>query len=263
MDREHILGTSTDLRAERRALVQKLFDPVSTLLLGEAGVRSGWRCLELGAAGGSITRWFADRSGPAGRVVAVDLEPNHLAAPPGVEVHRHDIGTGLPVDSAFDIIHASNVLGQLPRREHVFDSLVTALAPGGWLLLGDISGQPLRVLSAPSADDADLSDRVVRACRRATTETTGVSWDWAQRVERHMAAAQLVDIRGFEYAPMLVGSGAVAALADTYVRSVEPAIARHGISPDELERFHSLMHDPSFRAWPFFRLVLTVGRKAC
>jgi hypothetical protein len=48
------------LQEARRRLVQleALWDPSTIRHLQALGVTDGWRCLEVGAGGGSITRWF-------------------------------------------------------------------------------------------------------------------------------------------------------------------------------------------------------------
>jgi ubiquinone/menaquinone biosynthesis C-methylase UbiE len=40
-----------------------------------SGVDSGWRCLKVGAGGGSVAAWLCDRVGPSGSVLATDLDP--------------------------------------------------------------------------------------------------------------------------------------------------------------------------------------------
>jgi len=56
-------------------------------------VAAGWRCLEVGAGGGSIAEWLCDRVGPDGRVVATDLDTRWVAklSQPYLEVRVHDL----------------------------------------------------------------------------------------------------------------------------------------------------------------------------
>ncbi|MDN5851869.1 MAG: class I SAM-dependent methyltransferase [Actinomycetia bacterium] len=104
-------------------------DPPTKLLLAEIGIGAGSRCLDVGAGEGSIARWMANRTGPAGRVVATDADVTHLKPSAGVEVYRHDINEGMPVASSFDLIHVRNVLMRLPKREQIFAMLLDSLAP--------------------------------------------------------------------------------------------------------------------------------------
>lgn len=260
MDTEYTMDSASDLGREQLYYLEELFDAPTTLLLDAVGVQPGWRCLDVGPGLGSTTRWLAERVGPSGQVVDVEIDVDQLQTPPGVEVHRHDISDGLPVAGTFDLIHARLVLMHLVRREQIFKTLVDALAPGGWLVLGESLDRPQQVLSAPSAVDAELADRVVNT-GLCVTSNAGVSWQWAGEVEGHMAAAGLEDIRGIEYSPMFTGGDLGALLTKNYTRQTEPLLLDAGITEDELTRFHTLMHEPRFRAWPFMRLVFTAGRK--
>lgn len=109
--------------------------------------------------------------------MSVDLDTTHLTDLPGVEVHRHDINDGLPVDGPFDLIHARLVLMHIARRAEVVTMLVDALAPGGWLVIGDFSARERHVLSAPADADAELFDRI-QDVGHAMGVRTGVSMTW-------------------------------------------------------------------------------------
>ncbi|MGH8922388.1 MAG: SAM-dependent methyltransferase, partial [Actinomycetes bacterium] len=58
----------------RLELLEQIYDAGTIRRLDSLGVGAGWRCLEVGAGGGSITRWLCDRVGPGGRVLAIDLD---------------------------------------------------------------------------------------------------------------------------------------------------------------------------------------------
>src|SRR5207247_818763 len=78
---------------ERLASMEALIDPFTIDCLEPIGVSEGWRCLEVGAGGGSIAEWLCRRVGSAGKVVATDLETKFVAAIEAfnLEVRRHDI----------------------------------------------------------------------------------------------------------------------------------------------------------------------------
>lgn len=131
---------------------EQLLDEGTIRLLVALGVGAGWRCLEVGAGGGSIARWLAGAVGPTARVVATDIDTRALAAAAGssLEVRQHDIVRD-PLEEAFDLIHARLLLEHLPEREAVLAKLVAALKPGGWLLIEDVdyvSGVPIGQVGA-------------------------------------------------------------------------------------------------------------------
>jgi SAM-dependent methyltransferase len=136
-----------DQRARLKA-AEDLLDAGTIQILQRVGVDAGWRCLEVGAGGGSIARWLAERVTPTGRVVATDINTRDLdvGEHAELEVGQHDIVNDALEESTFDLIHARLVLEHIPQRDKVFLKLVTALRPGGWLVVEDtdyVSGVPI------------------------------------------------------------------------------------------------------------------------
>jgi SAM-dependent methyltransferase len=81
--------------------------------------------------------WLSDLVGPAGRVVATDLQLGFLTGigAPNVEVLRHDIRTGTFPPGSFDLIHTRAVLMHISPGVDLLRRVVSWLAPGGWLVL--------------------------------------------------------------------------------------------------------------------------------
>jgi SAM-dependent methyltransferase len=128
-----------DLVGARRRLtvLEETYDRMTIGRLTRVGVARGWRCLEVGAGGGSIARWLVDQVGPDGHVTALDLSTTALAdlESDTLTVQRADLRTQPPPRASFDLIHARLVLGHIPQRERVLDDLVAALRPGGHIVL--------------------------------------------------------------------------------------------------------------------------------
>lgn len=63
------LDTHADAGRERRRLrnLEAWQDPATARRLHAIGVGPGWRCLDVGAGGGSIARRLADQVGRSGR----------------------------------------------------------------------------------------------------------------------------------------------------------------------------------------------------
>ncbi len=76
---------------ERLDLLEQIYDPMSRQR--RALVQAGWRRLEVGAGRGSMAVWLAEQVGPAGQVVATDVDTRYLDRLdlPNLEVVRHDI----------------------------------------------------------------------------------------------------------------------------------------------------------------------------
>lgn len=107
-------------------------------------------------------------------MVAVDSDDTHLVVPPNVTVCAHDINDGLPVEGSFDVIHSRLVLMHLARRREILSQLVNALAPGGWLVVGDYTFPGPPVIAAPSEADAQLS--VSRRVTRQGSRRSSNAW---------------------------------------------------------------------------------------
>lgn len=260
MHKDYILESASELGREQLSYLESLFDASTTAFLESTGVQSGLRCLDLGSGNGSIANWLAARVGPTGKVVATDIDTDQLTTRPAVQILQHDVNEGIPPGGPFDLIHARFVLMHLPRREHILSGLVDALAPGGWLVLGDSVDRSQEVLSAPGEEDEKLVRRVVDAGLHVTRGAGG-SWEWAYETDQRMAQAGLVNIAGLEYCPTITGGASGGLLYSNYATQTEWRLLDVGITRDELRRFHALMRDPQFRARPFIQLVFTRGQK--
>ncbi len=120
------------LARERLALLEARADPGTIRHLEALGVGDGWRCLEIGGGGGSITAWLCRRVGPAGRVVATDINTRFLEALDfrNLEVRVHNIVADDLEQGAFDLVHARTVLMHLRQRPTALERMVSALKPG-------------------------------------------------------------------------------------------------------------------------------------
>ena len=132
----YLLDNATPEAPLRFAALSALFDPGTIRHLEERGVGCGWLCLEVGAGGGSIASWLADRVGPTGHVLATDIDTRCLQSLtlPNLEVRRHNIATDPLPEAVFDLVHARLVLMHLPEREQALARMISALKPGGWLI---------------------------------------------------------------------------------------------------------------------------------
>ena len=64
---------------ERFDALSVIFDPSTFRHIDDLGIGPGWRCWEVGAGGPSVPGWLASRAGPAGRVLATDIDVSWAA----------------------------------------------------------------------------------------------------------------------------------------------------------------------------------------
>jgi SAM-dependent methyltransferase len=125
---------------QRLRAFEGMTDPSSLRRLDALGLREGWSCLEVGCGTGSITRWMSHRVVPGGRVLALDVDTRFVAdaAGPALEVLQQDLATAPLPQKVFDIVHVRRLLQPRLQLEPVMERLVSALKPGGWLLLEEM-----------------------------------------------------------------------------------------------------------------------------
>jgi SAM-dependent methyltransferase len=124
---------------ERLAAIEAGLDPITIECLEKIGVGEGWRCLEVGAGGGSIAEWLCRRVGVSGKVVATDLQTKFLEAldATNLDVRKHDITKEELEPESFDLVLARKVLEHLADPSAALRRMTAALRPGGWLVIED------------------------------------------------------------------------------------------------------------------------------
>jgi len=142
----YVLGRTT--QEYDRVLAQaRTWNRVTARLLDEVGVPPGAGCLDAGCGPGETMRMMADRVGPSGRVLGLDLDPAMADTTRTVlrregyrqcDVRVHDLTEDAPVPGGpFDVVYARLLLFHLPQRVAVLRRLWDAVAPGGLLLVQD------------------------------------------------------------------------------------------------------------------------------
>jgi ubiquinone/menaquinone biosynthesis C-methylase UbiE len=123
---------------QRLDLLEQIYDPVSRRRRGL--VQPGWRCLEVGGGRGSMAAWLAEKVGPAGHVVATDIDLGYLRQLdlPNLEVVEHNILED-PLEplgpGSFDLVCSRLMLFHLvDRQELAIRQMARCLRSGGWLV---------------------------------------------------------------------------------------------------------------------------------
>jgi SAM-dependent methyltransferase len=232
---------------EHHRCLTAAYDGITTARLAETGVGPGWNCLEIGAGGGSVALWLAQRTAPGGAVLATDIKPEHIPARPGLEVRRHDIVHDPLPETAFDLIHSRLVLTHLPQRQAVLSRLLRALRPGGWLQLEDFDISYAPVLLAPDERTREGYEAYQSAKDRAL-RAAGADPTWGRTAATDLRAAGFTDI---EPVPHLVpwqadAPGLQQQLHNTY--HLREALLEHGLTEAQLLAARDAMRHPGFRA---------------
>jgi SAM-dependent methyltransferase len=147
---KYVLDHRLEGERARLALMSRLLDPMHRRHIEALGVGRGARALEVGSGNGSIAAWLAERVGPDGQAVAVDLDLSLMdVQAPNLELRQGDIVAG-PVDPGdFDLVTARAVLHHVTDVDAAFGNLVASLAPGGAILLIEPDFLPVSVAEPP------------------------------------------------------------------------------------------------------------------
>jgi hypothetical protein len=124
------------------------------------------------------------------------------AADTGYEVRRHDVGLEPPPEGAFDLVHARLVLVHVPRRGTALGHLISALRPGGWLLVeeADPMMQP-SVCPDESGPAQRLANKLKRAFRTLMAQR-GVDLSYGRTLPRLLRDRGLLDVGADAFFPM-------------------------------------------------------------
>jgi SAM-dependent methyltransferase len=220
----------------------------------------GARCLDLGAGAGSITHLLADEAGPAGHVVALDIDPCRIQPHERIEIRTGDIRTAELGDSEYDLIHARLVLMHIPddEREAVLHRIVAALRPGGTLILSDWDCTRLEEIFVHGPDDVRDAFNAFQRTLIGILEGRGMSAGWARRAPAAMIGAGLEQVRSQVFNMLWAGGEPGLLLHASNSRQLERQLLDAGMTLDQLQVLRDGMKDPSVQAFSYL-MYSTVG----
>ena len=241
--------SADDSERQRLAYIQSSFDPKSIHDLTRIGVGPEWECLEVGAGGGSITRWLAMTVGTSGRVVATDLDTRFIAeiGMPNVEVRRHNIFEDELETAAFDLAHCRFLLTHFEDREIALERMVNSLRPGGLVMVEEPDFSTIKALDHSHPSSAYF-DGAMSALFKRVTEQKVFDAFIGPRMPFYLADAGLSRVGSS-------GSLWVASGGDDHaghLRLSMPLFESMGVlPPDDSVRLAEILDDKSFKFTPF------------
>lgn len=188
-----------------------------------ASIRAGETVLDLGSGGGFDAFLAMRQTGPAGKVIGVDMTPEMISKArknavtlnaDNVEFRLGEI-EHLPVsDNTADVIISNCVINLSPGKAQVFREAYRALKPGGRLAVSDVVAtaqlpdevlNDLKMLSGCIAGAASIDD-IERMLREAGFENIRVtakeesrelirSWAPGRRVEEYVVSANIQAVK--------------------------------------------------------------------
>ena len=257
----YIYDPSSEDERRRLELLERLNDPATLAHLETIGVGPGWRCLEIGGGGGSVTRWLCERVGESGRVVATDLDTRFLdeIGAANLEVRKHDVLEDELESGAYDLVHSRFLLEHLPAYRDALARMVDALAPGGWILLEDVDfagailGDPDQRPGYPPESIPVAAE--ITAGMLAMAPTRGIQPELGRRLPALLAESGLEQI-GAEGRTSWMWTGTEEAELGrlSLERVTKVAVEMGALSEEDRARYMAVVTDPgigTFSPWRF------------
>lgn len=191
----YAFGNQQQVQPERLRLLAELLDEGTFTALEALGAGPGWRCLEVGAGGGSVAAWLASRVAPEGFVLATDLDTTVLRGldHPCLEVRAHDIVRDPLPEAGFNLVHARLLLAWLADPQEGLARMAAALEPGGWLLIEEMDFLTLAPEPRLGPAACELFSRVIHAHHAVLASRHAFDPFRGRRLAGDLAEAGLVD----------------------------------------------------------------------
>lgn len=229
----YLLDNQQAQAGQRFDALAELFNPSTFRHADALGLTTGWRVWEVGAGGPDVPAHFAAQAGSQGHVLATDIDTSWLGGASTYQVRLHDVGSDpapAELGGTCDLVHARLVLVHVPQRAKALSTMLTALRPGGWLLLeeADPGLQPL-VCPDESGPAQELANRLKLGFRTLLAER-GVDLAYGRTLPRLLREAGLCDVASDAYFPM--GGPACTELERATVEQVRGRLVTAGIATD-------------------------------
>ncbi|GLW76056.1 class I SAM-dependent methyltransferase [Actinokineospora globicatena] len=250
----YVFATSFAREEERLSLGEHLWDPGTTSRLAGLGVGRGTRCLEIGAGHGSIAAWMAECGAS---VTAVDIDTSRLGwlRGCGVSVHRSDISRDPLPGSGYDVVHARLVVQHLADRVAAVRRMVSALRPGGYLVLEDTD-----TATTLATAEGVLRPRVRDAAYAVMAESGYHPRCGLLDVDLALSAG-LRDVRAEGRAEVITGGTPQGRWFALWLEHLRPAMVERGlVTRSEVDAAIAELDDPGTR-WLSQVMITVIGRK--
>jgi SAM-dependent methyltransferase len=246
---------------ERLALLETVLDPGSFRHLAALGVGEGWHCLDVGAGGGSIAAWLCRQVGRTGQVLATDIDTRFLdgLTLPNLEVRQHDITTDPLPEGTFDLVHARTVLTHLPERDVALHRMVSALKPGGWLLVEEADF--VSWVADPRTRAADVCAKGWAAAHEIFRRG-GADFHYGRRLYRDVCTSGLVEVDAEGRVPILhAGTPSARFWRLTFEQLRDRMVGSGLLTNEDLDQYLAAHEDEDF-VWMGNIIMAVWGRRA-
>jgi SAM-dependent methyltransferase len=232
---QYALGRTPE-EYERLRAQSRVWGAATARLFDQVGLGSGARCLDAGCGPGETMRTMAQRVGPDGWVLGVDvdgplgeqaLRSLHAAGHHQCTFECADVSADRIPGGPFDLVFARLLLFHVHDRIGVLRRLWDLVAPGGHLVVQDYDVEPCNV--QPELETIDEFRRVVRGA----FEGAGCDVRAGHHLPLLFAEAGVGAPDGTDVAGRLEPFAAASAMFGAVYRSVLPGALALGLTTEE------------------------------
>ena len=233
-----------DRMPERLRALQEAVDPATFRRIKALGLTLGWNCWDVGAGGGSVAFWLSKEVGDEGKVFATDINVDLMEALPklpNLRLLKHDVDKDETPAGPFDLIHTRVVLmhGGI-NRAAVISKFVSALKPGGWLVLEEHDKYGTFTLMSEDLAFAKALYMLTKA-----VESSGGSLSWARGLPTLLQDAGLMDVAAEIDAPLFRGGSAYARFWGHSYQELRDRIINQGMAPEDVDSAVTQANNPN------------------
>ena len=239
----YLLANAAAQADARFAALSELFDHITFGHFDRVGLGPGWRCWEVGAGGPTVPQRIARRVGPGGRVVATDIDTSRLREHDvvGIEVIVHDVARDDPPGREFDLVHARLVLTHVPERYDALRSMISALRPGGWLVIEDFDPA---LLPAACLEVTGPQQHRANKIRRGFLDLLGgrgVDLYYGRKLPRLFREHGLTQVGADAYFPVCSPSSRLLEAANT-AQLIDAMVSSEHASREDIDGYLAALH---------------------
>ena len=236
---EYVFDNVWHLARRRLAFLEETADPATLTWLRRISVGEGWRCWDVGEGSGSIVRWLSGEVGPTGHVLATDIDTRLLddIQAANVQILAHDVVRDPLPPMTFDLVHTRLVLMHLAARNQVLPRLISALKPGGWILLEEHDTFPVHALATGQYA------RVWKGLEKVV-QSAGAQPELGRQLPQLLRTLGLDNVGAEALTPLFPGGAARAEFWSLSWEQLRGPLIASGVESEELDRATSDLRDP-------------------
>jgi SAM-dependent methyltransferase len=258
--RTYMFDNSTAEAALQVQYLADILDPHTENVLSDIDMGPDWRCLDLGAGAGTIAVFLATRCG-VDHVVAIDKDPRYIPPTDRLEIREQDIAANPDLGAnEYLLIHARLLFMHQPQREHLLERAVTALKPGGYLMVSDWDCTRLEDMLLTAGPELREAFLAVQNALIGLGTRIGMDPGWARRLPTALQAAGLEQVTGQIYNAFWTGGQPGMQLHACNSRQKEPELLDAGVTMRQLQIVRDGMQDPAVNGYSY-PMVTAIGRR--